>query len=35
MTDASKLSGAARYDAYGKLDVDVMKNRPYALRSRL
>ena len=26
MTDASKLSGAARYDAYGKLDVDMMKN---------
>jgi ABC-type transport system substrate-binding protein len=26
MTDASKLSGAARYDAYGKLDVDLMKN---------
>ena len=25
MTDASKLSGAARYDAYGKLDVDMMK----------
>ena len=26
MTDAAKLSGAARYDAYGKLDVDLMKN---------
>ena len=26
MADASKLSGAARYDAYGKLDVDLMKN---------
>ena len=26
MTDASKLSGAARYDAYGKLDVDMMRN---------
>ena len=26
MTDASKLSGAARYDAYGKLDVDIMQN---------
>ena len=26
MTDASKLSGTARYDAYGKLDVDLMKN---------
>ena len=26
MTDASKLSGAARYDAYGKLDVDLMRN---------
>ena len=26
MTDASKLSGAARYDAYGKLDVDMMSN---------
>jgi ABC-type transport system substrate-binding protein len=26
MTDAAKLSGAARYDAYGKLDVDMMKN---------
>ena len=26
MTDASKLSGAARYDAYGKLDVDMMQN---------
>ena len=26
MTDASKLSGAGRYDAYGKLDVDMMKN---------
>ena len=26
MTDASKMSGAARYDAYGKLDVDMMKN---------
>ncbi|MHB1242945.1 MAG: ABC transporter substrate-binding protein [Gaiellaceae bacterium] len=26
MTDAAKLSGAARYDAYGKLDVDLMRN---------
>ena len=26
MTDASKLSGSARYDAYGKLDVDMMRN---------
>jgi ABC-type transport system substrate-binding protein len=26
MTDAAKLSGAARYDAYGRLDVDMMKN---------
>ena len=26
MTDASKLSGASRYDAYGKLDVDIMQN---------
>jgi ABC-type transport system substrate-binding protein len=26
MTDASKLSGPARYDAYGKLDVDLMRN---------
>jgi ABC-type transport system substrate-binding protein len=26
MADAAKLSGAARYDAYGKLDVDMMKN---------
>jgi peptide/nickel transport system substrate-binding protein len=26
MTDASKLSGAARYNAYGKLDVDMMKD---------
>jgi ABC-type transport system substrate-binding protein len=26
MVDASKLSGAGRYDAYGKLDVDIMKN---------
>jgi ABC-type transport system substrate-binding protein len=26
MTDAAKLSGAARYDAYGKLDVDMMTN---------
>ena len=26
MTDASKLSGGARYDAYGKLDVDMMRN---------
>ena len=26
MTDASKLSGAARYAAYGNLDVDLMKN---------
>jgi ABC-type transport system substrate-binding protein len=26
MSDASKLSGAARYDAYGKLDVDMMRN---------
>ena len=26
MTDASKLSGAARYDAYGKLDVDMMRD---------
>ena len=25
MTDAAKLSGAARYDTYGKLDVDIMK----------
>jgi len=26
MADAAKLSGAARYDAYGKLDVDMMRN---------
>ena len=26
MSDAAKLSGAARYEAYGKLDVDMMKN---------
>ena len=26
MTDASKLSGGSRYDAYGKLDVDMMRN---------
>jgi ABC-type transport system substrate-binding protein len=26
MTDASKLSGAARYAAYGNLDVDLMRN---------
>jgi ABC-type transport system substrate-binding protein len=26
MTHAAKLSGAARYDAYGRLDVDMMKN---------
>ena len=26
MIDASKLSGAGRYDAYGKLDVDMMRN---------
>jgi len=26
MADAAKLSGAQRYDAYGKLDVDMMKN---------
>ena len=26
MSDASKLSGNARYDAYGKLDVDMMRN---------
>jgi ABC-type transport system substrate-binding protein len=26
MGDAAKLSGQARYDAYGKLDVDMMKN---------
>jgi ABC-type transport system substrate-binding protein len=26
MIDASKLSGASRYDAYGKLDVDIMQN---------
>ena len=26
MTDASKLSGDGRYDAYGKLDVDIMQN---------
>jgi ABC-type transport system substrate-binding protein len=26
MTDAAKLSGAARYAAYGNLDVDLMKN---------
>ena len=26
MVDASKLSGAGRYDAYGKLDVDMMTN---------
>ncbi|HEX4929091.1 MAG TPA: ABC transporter substrate-binding protein, partial [Gaiellaceae bacterium] len=26
MTEASKLSGAARYDAYGKLDVDMMRS---------
>ena len=26
MTAASKLSGGARYDAYGKLDVDMMRN---------
>jgi len=26
MQDAARLSGNARYDAYGKLDVDLMKN---------
>lgn len=26
MADAAKLSGAARYDAYGKLDVDMMRD---------
>ena len=26
MADAAKLSGAQRYDAYGKLDVDMMRN---------
>ena len=26
MSDASKLSGGSRYDAYGKLDVDMMRN---------
>ena len=26
MADAAKLSGEARYAAYGKLDVDLMKN---------
>ena len=26
MTDASKLSGGSRYDAYGKLDIDMMRN---------
>src|SRR5918996_638815 len=26
MNDAAKLSGNARYDAYGKLDIDLMKN---------
>ena len=26
MTEASKLSGAARYDAYGTLDVDMMRS---------
>ena len=26
MADAAKLSGPARYDAYGKLDVDLMRN---------
>jgi peptide/nickel transport system substrate-binding protein len=26
MTDAAKLAGAKRYDTYGKLDVDLMKN---------
>ncbi len=26
MTDASKLSGGSRYDAYGKLDVDMMRD---------
>ncbi|HEX7627073.1 MAG TPA: ABC transporter substrate-binding protein [Gaiellaceae bacterium] len=34
MTDASLLSGAARYDAYGKLDVTMMaKNPPWAARN--
>ena len=34
MADASKLSGAARYDAYGKLDVDLMRNAaPWAALS--
>ena len=32
--DASKLSGAARYDAYGKLDVDMMRNAARGRRSR-
>jgi oligopeptide transport system substrate-binding protein len=26
MNDAAKLSGAPRYEAYGKLDVDLMRN---------
>ncbi len=26
MTDAAKLSGEARYAAYGKLDVDLMRD---------
>ncbi len=26
MTDASKLSGGKRYDEYGRIDVDLMKN---------
>ena len=34
MTDASKLSGGARYDAYGKLDVDMMRNAARGRRSR-
>jgi len=35
MTDASKLSGAARDDAYGKLDVDMLRNAaPWAPLSK-
>ena len=34
MTQASLLSGAKRYSAYGALDVDLMKNAvPWAPRS--
>jgi hypothetical protein len=34
MTAASLLSGAARYDAYGKLDVTMMaQNPPWAARN--